>query len=160
STRIRSTSLTIRSAWPTRSMIESEWDTVPASCVVSTGCILWPPFMASFGRSACCGGGLRQRAVGDRLAQRPRHPARATVAADAGDEHDDIGEELVAAPDALAHRQGGTADGLEHGVDGQRVFEPGGNEEIDGAAPYGKADTGLLAQPAMTKAEVAQHLGA
>src|SRR5262249_32853019 len=71
SNKINSTSLTIRSACPTRSRIESEWDTVPGSCEVSTG-ILGGPLWRQSGRKHEDKAQLWRARPGQRLAQRDR----------------------------------------------------------------------------------------
>src|SRR5579872_1864703 len=162
--RSSSTSLTMMSACPTRSMIEREWVTVPASCEVSTG-ILDGPLWRQSGRkhedeAQLWRARLSRGFTCERCPQRARQAARPAIAADAGDEHLEIGEQLAAAPYPLVQgeRRGAGLD--ERGIDDQRVFEARRRQVLDRAAPHREADAVLGGELTVREAQAAQHLAA
>src|SRR5207237_7627693 len=149
------TSLTMLSDCRNSSKIERCWVTVPGSAVASKDCI---------------DGGLLWRLLDNRWiyegrwhergAQRRWHPARPAVAPDAGDQHVERDDGLVAAADLLVERQGCCADFDDPGIDAQRVVEPRRGAVVRRAASHGKEDAGLFGDPAVGEAELAHHLGA
>src|SRR5215469_16515135 len=135
SNRSNKTILTIRSACPTRSRIESEWDTVPGSCEVSTG-ILGGPLWRHSGREHEDKAQLWRARLGQRLAQRGRDTAWPPVASDAGDDDIEMGEQLFVAADLLLCLKRGGADAGQRGEDGQIVLEARRGEIFDRTAPH------------------------
>src|SRR5438105_1831274 len=148
-------SLTMLSDCRNSSKIERCWGTVPGSAVASKDCI---------------DGGLLWRLLDNRWiyegrwhergAQRRWQPARPAVAPDAGDQHVERDDGLVAAADLLVERQGCRADFDDPGINAQRVVEPRRGAVIRRAASHGEKDAGLLGDPAVREAELAHHLGA
>src|SRR5206468_10742174 len=102
------------------SKTERVGDTVPASVVVSRGCIdgglLWR-LLDDWWRDRGGAGSTK------RGAQAGRHAARPTVAADTGDEQFEGGKRDPVAADALVEQQGRGADVDDPGVDAEPVIE-------------------------------------
>src|SRR5690349_14984970 len=129
--RISMTSLTMLSDCRNSSKTERCWVTVPGSAVASKGCI---------------DGGLLWRHLDNRrlyegsftsAARKPAgHAARPAVVPDAGDQHVDLDEDGLIAPDLLIQQQRCSADLHDACIHGQGVVEPRRGPVIDRAAPH------------------------